>query len=78
MQPPKFRKKKTKSGDWIVANDTLGTHAHFRTKFGASVIIYLIKNGIEPENPYFIESKRRLLGAGEPRKFRCPRSLRGR
>ena len=57
----KLRRKKTKDGDWIVANDITGGHAHFDTKFGADTIIYLLKNNIDPYNPYFKESKRRLL-----------------
>ncbi len=57
----KLRKKKSKDGDWIVINDSTGGHAHFDTKFGASTIIFLLRNNIEPSNPYFIESKRRLL-----------------
>lgn len=57
----KLRKKKTKDGDWIVANDSTGGHAHFDTKFGADTIIYLLRNNIEPYDHYFIESKRRLL-----------------
>lgn len=56
-----LRKKKTRDGDWIVANDSTGGHAHFDTKFGADTIIFLLKNNIEPYDPYFIESKRRLL-----------------
>lgn len=56
-----LRKKKSKDGDWIVANDHTGGHAHFDTKFGANTIIFLLRNNIEPHNPYFIESKRRLL-----------------
>lgn len=75
----KLRKKKTKSGDWIVANDDLGTHAHFKSKFGVNVIIHLLRNNIEPENPYFIESKRRLLTRPGQRGKPCTRrSLRGK
>lgn len=52
--------KKTRR-DWIVVNKKYGTHTHFKSKWGCKVIIHLIKNGIEPESDYFIESKRRLI-----------------
>lgn len=64
----KLRKKKSKDGDWIVANDSTGGHAHFDTKFGANTIIFLLENNIEPCNPYFIESKRRLLEESDKNK----------
>lgn len=62
-----LRKKKTCDGDWIVANDSTGGHAHFDTKFGADTIIFLLNNNIEPSNPYFVESKRRLLKSSKTR-----------
>lgn len=63
-----LRKKKTRDGDWVVANDSTGGHAHFDTKFGANVMIFLLKNDIEPYDPYFIEAKRRLLEDGKKNK----------
>lgn len=57
----KLRKKRTKDGDWIVANDETGGHAHFWTKKGCNAMITLLKKGIEPYDPHFIEAKRRLL-----------------
>lgn len=60
-----LRKKRTKDGDWIVANDATGTHAHFFTKKGCNSIITFIRKDIEPTDPYFIEAKRRLT---EPNK----------
>ena len=56
-----LRKKKTKDGDWIVANDSTGGHAHFWTKKGCNAIITLLRKDIEPYDPHFIEAKRRLL-----------------
>lgn len=58
----KFRIKKTKNGDFIVINKKTNTHAHFATIKGCKDIIFFITHDIEPYNPYFIESKRRLLG----------------
>ena len=55
-----LRKKRTKDGDWIVANDSTGGHAHFWTKRGCNSIITFINKDIEPTDPYFIEAKRRL------------------
>ena len=55
-----LRKKQTKDGDWIVANDSTGGHAHFWTKRGCNSIITFINKDIEPTDPYFIEAKRRL------------------
>ena len=55
-----LRKKQTKDGDWIVANDSTGGHAHFWTKRGCNSIITFISKDIEPTDPYFIEAKRRL------------------
>ncbi len=79
-----LRKKKTKSGDWVVVNDDNNAHAHFRSKFGANVIIHLLKNNIEPINPYFQESKRRLTqdlkslhSPGQRRKLCTRVSLKG-
>jgi hypothetical protein len=57
----KLRKKKTKDKDWVVINDSTGGHAHFKSKKGCNDIITLLKKGVEPYDPYFIESKRRLL-----------------
>ena len=56
-----LRKKRTKDGDWIVANDSTGGHAHFFTKRGCNSIITFIRKDIEPTDPYFIEAKRRLM-----------------
>ena len=55
-----LRKKRTKDGDWIVANDATGGHAHFCTKRGCNSIITFINKDIEPTDPYFQEAKRRL------------------
>ena len=55
-----LRKKRTKDGDWIVANDSTGGHAHFWTKRGCNSIITFINKDIEPTDPYFQEAKRRL------------------
>lgn len=46
--------------DWIVINTFTQAHAHFKSKWGCESIIHMLNEEIEPNNPYFIESKRRL------------------
>ena len=55
----KYKIKSTRF-DWIVVNCLTGTHAHFDTKWGCECIIHMLDEGIEPIDPHFIESKRRL------------------
>ena len=51
--------KKIRRG-YIVVNTKTGHHAHMKSKYGCYCIIKFLREGIEPENPYLIESKRRL------------------
>ncbi len=55
----KYKIKRTRF-DWIVVNCDSGSHAHFKSKRGCESIIHMINEDIEPDNPYFVESMRRL------------------
>lgn len=56
--------KKVKIG-YIMYNETLGTHSHFRSYNGAMNCRKLIHKGIMPNNEYYIESCKRLLSDKE-------------
>jgi hypothetical protein len=61
--------KKIRKG-FLVVNTKTGNHTHMRSKYGCYCIIKFIREGIEPDNPYLQESKRRLTVEREWRKDR--------
>ena len=46
---------------YIVVNSKTGHHTHLRSQYGCYCLIKFIREGIEPDNPYLAESKRRLM-----------------
>lgn len=59
MKTDHLKVKKIRRG-YIVVNTKTGYHAHFRSQYGCYCIIKFIREGIEPDNEYLKESKRRL------------------
>lgn len=51
--------KKIRKG-YLVVNTITGCHTHLRSMYGCYCLIKFIREGIEPDNDYLAESKRRL------------------
>jgi hypothetical protein len=59
MKTDHLKVKKIRRG-YIVINTKTGYHTHLRSVYGCYCLIKFIREGIEPDNPYLAESKRRL------------------
>lgn len=55
-----LKKKKIRKG-YLVINTKTGIHTHVKSEYGCYCLLLFIEKGIEPDNPYLKESKRRLM-----------------